>query len=54
MIYVPFPLKFRGLKKTHYGRTDGPTDRPSYIDAWTHLKTAIYAINISRAEMRLL
>ena len=36
MIYEPFPLKFRGSKKTHYGpRT---TDRPSYRDAWTHLK----------------
>jgi len=39
-----FPLEFRGLKKTHYGPTDGltdgpRTDRPSYRDAWTHLKT---------------
>ena len=53
MIYVPFPLKFRGLKKNALptdrrtdgrtdGRTDRPTDgrtdRPSYRDAWTHLK----------------
>ena len=39
MIYMPFPLKFRGSKKkTHYGPTDQRTDRPSYRDAWTHLK----------------
>ena len=46
MIYMRFPLKFRGLKKTRYGPTDGPTDgrmdgrtdRPSSIDAWMHLK----------------
>ena len=24
---MPFPLKIRGLKKTHYGPTDGRTDR---------------------------
>ena len=67
LIYMPFPLKIRGLKKTRNpptdrrtngrtdgrtdgptdqptdrptdGRTDGRTDRPSYRDAWTHLKT---------------
>ena len=36
---------FLQLKKTHYGRTDGPTngrtDRPSYRDAWTHLKSGL-------------
>ena len=46
MIYMPFPLKFRGLKKTRYGPTDGHTDRPSYRDAWTHLKTRGEKINI--------
>ena len=25
-------------RRTH-GRTDGPTDKASYRDAWTHLKT---------------
>ena len=41
MIYMLFPLKFRDSKKTRDGRTtDRPrTDRPSYRDAWTHLKT---------------
>ena len=47
MISIPFPLEFRGLKKTRYGPTDGltdgptdgRTDRPSYRDAWTHLKS---------------
>ena len=39
MIYMPFPLKFRGLKKRITdGRTDGRTDRPSYRDAWKNLK----------------
>ena len=39
MISMPLSLEFRGPKKTRYGpRTDGPTDRPSYRDAWTHLK----------------
>ena len=36
---MPFPLKFRGLKKRITdGRTNGRTDRPSYREAWTHLK----------------
>ena len=26
MITMPFPLKFRDLKKTRNGPTDGPTD----------------------------
>ena len=30
---------FLQSKKTHYGRTDGPTDRPYYRDARTHLKS---------------
>ena len=46
MIPMPFPIEFCSLKKTCYGqtnrRTDGrtnkQTDRPSYRDAWTHLK----------------
>ena len=44
MISMPFPLEFRGLKKTRNRPTDRPTDgrtdRPSYRDAWTHLKMA--------------
>ena len=39
MIHMPFPLKIRGLKKTRNPTTDRRTDRPSYRDAWTHLKT---------------
>ena len=49
MIYEPFPLKFRGTKKMHYGPTDHRprTDRPSYRDAWTHLKMLKeHALNI--------
>ena len=48
MIYMPFPLKFRGLKKTRDGRTDGRTDRPSYRDAWTHLKRIFYLASFQR------
>ena len=33
-----FLINFRNLKKTRDGRTDPRTDRPSYRDAWTHLK----------------
>ena len=43
--FMPFPLKIRNLKKkytmdgpTADGRTAHRTDRPSYGDAWTHLK----------------
>ena len=44
MISMLFPLEFRGLKiKTHYKPTDQPTDRPSYRDAWTHLKIWIFS-----------
>ena len=48
MISKPFPLKFLDSKKTRdgrttdgrtHGRTDPRTDRPSYRDAWTHLKS---------------
>ena len=52
MIYIPFPLKIRNLKKNAQrtnGRTDRPTDRrtdrPSYRDAWTHLKTVFIIMN---------
>ena len=35
-----FPINFRDSKITRNRRTDhGRTDRPSYRDAWTHLKT---------------
>ena len=36
-------MRFRVLKKNAFrtdGLMDGPTDRPSYRDAWTHLKRA--------------
>ena len=44
---MPFPLKILDPKKLCNGQTtdgrtdqltDGRTDRPSYRDAWTHLK----------------
>ena len=42
MTYMKKNLHFLNLNKTHYGRTDGPTDGrtdgPSYRDARTHLK----------------
>ena len=57
MTYMKKKHHFFNLKKTHYRRTDGPTDRPtdgptdrptdgrtdtpSYRDGWTHLKIHI-------------
>jgi len=43
---MQFPCDFRDLKKreTDHGPTDGWTDRPSYRDAWTHLKLAEYSL----------
>ena len=45
MTYMKKNLHFFNLKKTRYGRTDrrtdGPTDRPSYRDARTHLKMCV-------------
>ena len=38
--YMKKNLHFCNIKKTHCGRTDGRTDRPSYRDARTHLKIA--------------
>ena len=41
MISMTFLIEFRGKKKrVSEVRTDGPTDRPSYRDAWMHLKIA--------------
>ena len=39
--FRPFSPVIGSLKKTRSGRTDGRTDRPSYRDAWTHLKTML-------------
>ena len=45
MTYRKKNLHFFYIKKTHYGRTDQPTDRrtdgPSYRDARTHLKRLV-------------
>ena len=51
MISIPFPLKKRGMDRP----TDGPTDRPSCTDAWTHLKVEKTKKNKfeSRRAMRL-
>ena len=40
------------------GRTDGPTDgrtdRPSYRDAWTHLKSDLTSVNAPAKRTRLI
>ncbi len=38
---------FLQFKKTHYGRTDGRTDRPSYRDARMHLKISFFSFGHS-------
>ena len=37
----------RKKRGTDGPRTDGPTDRPSYRDAWTHLKTGTWELRSS-------